>query len=83
MSGEPTDAQLLTCKAVEAHVSTFPHAVANWIDASYGNCIYILFFFFFLVCFSKISNLVACYHFMYKGGRLHGQSSGRLYWYDV
>ena len=31
MSGEPTDAQLLTCSAVEAH------AVANWINAGYGN----------------------------------------------
>ena len=41
MSGEPTDAQLLTCKAMEAR------AVANRIDASYGNCIYIYFFSFF------------------------------------
>ena len=41
MSGEPTDAQLLTCKAIEAR------AVANWIDASYGNCIYIYIFFSF------------------------------------
>ena len=40
MSGEPTDAQLLTCKAIEAR------AVANRIDASYGNCIYIYIFFF-------------------------------------
>ena len=62
MSGEPTDAQLLTCKAIEVR------AVANRIDASYGNCIYIYFFF----RFSKISDLVACYYFMYKGGRLHG-----------
>ena len=37
MSGEPTDTQLLTYKAVEADASTFPHAVANRIDASYGN----------------------------------------------
>ena len=50
MSGEPTDAQLLTCKAVEAH------AVANWIDASYGKCIQN-----FSFHFSKISGLVACY----------------------
>ena len=48
MSGEPTDAQLLTCKAVEADASTFPHAVANRIDASYGNYIY-----FFLCSFFK------------------------------
>ena len=41
MSGEPTDAQLLTCKAMEAR------AVANRIDASYGNSIYIFFFSFF------------------------------------
>ena len=41
MSGEPTDAQFLTCKAMEAH------AVANQIDASYGNCIYIYIFSFF------------------------------------
>ena len=78
MSGEPTDAQLLTCKAVEADASTFPCAVANRIDASYGNYIYI-----FFVHFSKTSNLVACYYFMYNGGRLQGQSSGRLYWYNV
>ena len=45
MSGEPTDAQLLTCKAVEADASTFPCAVANRIDASYGNYIYIYIFF--------------------------------------
>ena len=44
MSGEPTDAQLLTCKAVEADASTFPRAVANRIDASYGNYIYIYIF---------------------------------------
>ena len=81
MSGEPTDAQLLTCKAVEADASTFPRAVANRIDASYGNYIYI--YFFFYVHFSKTSDLVACYYFMYNGGRLQGQSSGRLYWYDV
>ena len=49
MSGEPTDAQLLTCKAVEADASTFPHAVANRIDVSYGNYIYI----FFLCSFFK------------------------------
>ena len=79
MSGEPTDAQLLTCKAVEADASTFPHAVPNRIDASYRNYIYI----FFFVHFSKISDLVACYYFMYNGGRLQGQSSGRLYWCDV
>ena len=47
MSGEPTDTQLLTCKAMEADASTFPHAVANWIDASYGNYIYIYFCSFF------------------------------------
>ena len=41
MSGEPTDAQLLTCKAIEAR------AVANRIDTSYGNCIYIYIFSFF------------------------------------
>ena len=79
MSGEPTDAQLLTCKAVEADASTFPHAVANRIDASYGNYIYIYIF----VCFSKTSDLVACYYFMYNGGHLQGQSSGHLYWYNV
>ena len=77
MSGEPTDAQLLTCKAVEADASTFPRAVANRIDASYGNYIY------FFVRFSKTSDLVACYYFIYNGGRLQGQLSGRLYWYDV
>ena len=53
MSGEPTDAQLLTCKAMEADASTFPHAVANWIDASYGNYIYI----FFLCSFFKDKRL--------------------------
>ena len=79
MSGEPTDTQLLTCKAVEADASTFPHAVANRIDASCGNYIYIYIF----VHFSKTSDLVACYYFMYNGGRLQGQSSGRLYWYNV
>ena len=47
MSGEPTDAQLLTCEAVEADASTFPHAVANQINASYGNYIYFLFMFVF------------------------------------
>ena len=45
MSGEPTDAQLLTCKAREADASTFPHALANQIDASYGNYIYFCSFF--------------------------------------
>ena len=40
MSGEPTDAQLLTCSAVEAH------AVANWIDAGYGNVKFLFFSFF-------------------------------------
>ena len=45
MSGEPTDAQLLTCKAREADASTFPHALANRIDASYGNYIFFCSFF--------------------------------------
>ena len=70
MSGEPTDAQLLTCTAVEADVSTFPRASANQIDASYGNYVFIH--------FSKTSDLVAYCYFMSNGGRLHGQSSGRL-----
>ena len=45
MSGEPTDAQLLTCKAREADASTFPRALANRIDVNYGN--YIFFYSFF------------------------------------
>ena len=40
MSGDPTDAQLLTCKARVADVSTFPHASANQIDTKYGNYIF-------------------------------------------
>ena len=44
MSGEPTDTQLLTCKAREADASTFPHALANRIDASYGNYIFLFIF---------------------------------------
>ena len=43
MSGDPTDAQLLTCKAKVADVSMFPRASANWINAKYGN------FFFFQI----------------------------------
>ena len=65
MSRDPTDAQLLTCKAREVDVSTFPCASANRIDANYGN--YISF-----VRFSKTSDLVAYYYFMYNGGRLQG-----------
>ena len=86
MSGEPTDAQLLTCKAMEADASTFPHAVANRIDAGYGNHVYIyiyIYIYIYFVHFSKTSNLVACYYSMYNGGRLQGQSSGHLYWYNV
>ena len=64
MSGDPTDAQLLTCKARVADVSMFPHASANGIDAKYGNYI------FFCSNFSKTSDLVAYYYFMYNGGRL-------------
>ena len=45
MSGEPTDAQLLTCKAREVDISTYPCASANQIDASYGNYIYFCSFF--------------------------------------
>ena len=45
MSGDPTDAQLLTCKARGDDVSTFPRALANQIDANYGNYIYFLFIF--------------------------------------
>ena len=71
MSGDPTDAQLLTCKAREVDVSTFPRASANWIDTNYGNYI-------FFVRFSKTSNQVAYYYFMYNGGRLQGQLSGHL-----
>ena len=73
MSGEPTDAQLLTCKTREVDVSMFPRASANRIDANYGNYI-----FFIFVRFLKTSDLVAYYYFMYNGGRLQGQSSGRL-----
>ena len=40
MSGDPTDAQLLTCKARVADVSMFSHASANQIDAKYGNYIF-------------------------------------------
>ena len=40
MSGDPTDAQLLTCKARVADVSMFPHASANQIDTKYGNYIF-------------------------------------------
>ena len=75
MSRDPTDVQLLTCKAREVDVSTFPRASANRIDANYGNYIYIYFFFF---RFSKTSDLVAYYYFMYNGGRLQGQLSGHL-----
>ena len=63
MSGDPTDAQLLTCKARVANVSTFPHALANRINAKYGN-------YFFCSNFSKTSDLVAYYYFMCNGGRL-------------
>ena len=45
MSGDPTDAQLLTCKAREVDVSTFPCASANRIDANYGNYIFFCLFF--------------------------------------
>ena len=45
MSGDPTDAQLLTCKARVADVSTFPHALANQIDAKYGNYFFLFKFF--------------------------------------
>ena len=45
MSGVPTDAQLLTCKARVADVSTFPRASANRIDAKYGNYIFLFKFF--------------------------------------
>ena len=44
MSGEPTDAQLLTCKAREADASMFPCALANRIDPSYGNYIFLFVF---------------------------------------
>ena len=62
MSGDPTDAQLLTCKARVADISTFPHASANQIDAKYGN--------YFCSNFSRTSDLVTYYYFMCKGGRL-------------
>ena len=71
MSGEPTDVQLLTCKAREVDVSTFLRASANRINANYGNYI-------FFIHFSKTSDLVAYYYFMYNGGCLQGQSSGCL-----
>ena len=63
MSGDPTDAQLLTCKARVADAATFPCASANWIDVKYGN---------YLFCsnFSKTSDLVAYYYFTCNGGRL-------------
>ena len=91
MSGEPTDAQLLTCKAVEADASTFPRAVANRIDASYGNYIYFLFMFVFqrqatwllviisyiMVVACKDSRPVACISMMYS--RLYWYMFGRLY----
>ena len=63
MAGDLTDAQLLTCKARVAGVSTFPRASANRIDAKYGKYI-------FCSNFSKTSNLVTYYYFMYNGGRL-------------
>ena len=44
MSGEPTDTQLLTCKAREADASTFPRALANRIDACCGNYIFLFIF---------------------------------------
>ena len=91
MSGEPTDAQLLTCKAVEADASTFPRAVANRIDASYGNYIYFLFMFVFqrqatwslviisciMVVACKDSRPVACIGMMYS--HLYWYMFGRLY----
>ena len=57
MSGDPTDAQLLTCKARVVDVSTFSHTSANRINTNYGNYI-------FLFCSSKTSDLVAYYYFM-------------------
>ena len=71
MSGDPTDAQLLTCKARVVDVPMFPRASANRIDANYGNYI-------FFQSFSKTSDLVTYYYFMYNCGHLQGQSSGHL-----
>ena len=86
MSEEPTDAQLLTCKAVEAGVSTFPRAVANRIDASYGNYIFIFsrqatWSLVIISCIRvvacKDSRPLACIDMMYS--RLYWYTFGRLY----
>ena len=58
MSGDPTDVQLLTCKAREVDVSMFPHALANRINANYGNYIFFLFVFQRQVTWSLI--IISC-----------------------